>query len=180
MGKPRIVTEFQYQNRIHRICVWVDSDHARCRRTRRSTSGGVAMLGRHHVKGWSLTQGVIALSSGESEFYGIVKGSSVGLDAQSILRDLGVNLALRVYTDSSAAKGIALRRGIGKVRHIDVNQPWMQEKVSNGAIDLEKTHEEHNIADAMTKHVGRDVLEKHVNDIFQHDSLGRHDIPHEA
>ena len=134
------------------------------------------MLGRHHVKGWSLTQGVIALSSGESEFYGIVKGSSVGLGIQSILGDLGVRVALRVYTDSSAAKGIASRRGLGKVRHIEVNQLWIQEKVSDGTVDLKKTPGEYNIADALTKHVGRDILEKHLDNTFQHASLGRHDI----
>ena len=96
-------------------------------------------MGNHLVKGWSITQGVIALSSGESEFYGIVKGSSVGLGIKSILGDLGVKVRLRVYTDSSAAKGIASRRGLGKVRHIEVNQFGIQEKVVDGAVELQNT-----------------------------------------
>ena len=55
----------------------------------------------------SSTQAIIALSSGEAGFYGIVKGASVLLGACSLARDLGIELRGRVYTDSSAAKGIA-------------------------------------------------------------------------
>ena len=61
------------------------------------------MLGEHVAKSWSTTQAVIALSSGEAEYYGIVKGSSVGLGARSVLRDLGCNVRICVMTDSSAA-----------------------------------------------------------------------------
>ena len=72
--------------------VWTDTDFAGCSETRKSTSGGVAMLGTHLIKGWSSTQSVIALSSGEAEFYGIVKGASVGLGIKSLLSDLGIQL----------------------------------------------------------------------------------------
>ena len=46
------------------------------------------LLGDHLIKGWSSTQAVIALSSGEAEYYGIVKGSSVGLRARSLIWDV--------------------------------------------------------------------------------------------
>ena len=36
--------------------------------------GGMVFIGEHWVKGWSHTQAVIALSSGEAEYYGLVKG----------------------------------------------------------------------------------------------------------
>ena len=61
------------------------------------------------------------MSSGEAEYYGIVQGSSVGMGVQSVLRDLGLNVKLQVLTDSSAAKGIASQRGLGKVRHVEVS-----------------------------------------------------------
>ena len=134
------------------------------------------MLGEHIIKGWSVTQGVIALSSGEAEFYGIVKGSSVGMGVQSVLGDLGVRLRLQVLTDSSAAKGIASRRGLGKVRHIEVNQLWVQEKVANGSIELTKISGESNLADAVTKYVGRELIEKHMWGTNQRAEGGRHAI----
>ena len=134
------------------------------------------MLGDHLLKGWSVTQGVIALSSGEAEFYGIVKGSSVGMGVQSVLGDLGFKCKLQVLTDSSAAKGIASRRGLGKVRHVEVNQLWVQEKVADGSIELSKVGGDVNIADSLTKHVGREILERHMLRTNQKVVGGRHNL----
>ena len=74
------------------------------------------------IKTWSVTQGIIALSSGESEYYGMVKGASLGLGMKAFLGDLVIDHRIRIRTDASAAKGIATRKGLGKVRHIEVNQ----------------------------------------------------------
>ena len=79
--------KFPCQETVKILVVWVDTDYAGCKKTRKSTSGGVAMLGTHLIKGWSVTQAVIALSSGEAEYYGIVKSSSVGLGVRSVLSD---------------------------------------------------------------------------------------------
>ena len=110
-------------------------------------------VGDHCVKSYSLNQAVIALSSGEAEYYGVVKGASIALGLRSVMRDLGVNLAITIQTDASAAKGIASRRGLGRVRHIEVNQLWVQEKVSTGEIIVQKIGTKDNLADALTKHV---------------------------
>ena len=50
------------------VRAYVDSDWAGCRKTRKSTSGGVLYLGDTPVRGWSSNQAVIALSSGEAEY----------------------------------------------------------------------------------------------------------------
>ena len=121
------------------------------------------MLGEHLIKGWSTTQAVIALSSGEAGFYGIVKGSSVGLGARSVLSYLGCIVRVSVLTDSSAAKAMASRKGLGKVRHVEVNQLWVQEKVSSGEIELKKVEGAQNLADAVTKHVEHEGIHKHLS-----------------
>ena len=90
------------------------------------------MLGGHLIKSWCSTQSVVSLSSGEAEYYSIVKGASIGLGLRSMLGDFGVEVAIRVNTDASAAKGMANRRGLGKVRHIAVNQLWIQDRVARG------------------------------------------------
>ena len=174
VDKGMVICNFKYEYKPAKVVVWVDTDHAGCKETRKSTSGGLIKLGEHVVKGWSTTQGVIALSSGEAEYYGIVKGSSVGMGVQSVLRDLGVNVKLQVLTDSSAAKGIASRRGLGKVRHVEVNQLWVQEKVADGSIELNKVSGEAYLADALTKHVGREILERHLEATNQWLIEGRH------
>jgi len=95
------------------IEIYTDTDFAGCPRTRKSTSGGCVLIGRHTIKSWCSTQTSIALSSGEAEFNGVVRGSGVGLGFQSLLRDLGLEVPLRVWTDSSAAIGICSRQGLG-------------------------------------------------------------------
>ncbi len=56
-----------------------------------SARGGVIQLGAHTIKAWSSTQSVIALSSGEAEYYGPVKASAQSIRVRSTLKDLGVN-----------------------------------------------------------------------------------------
>ena len=166
VDKRRAVLKYDYQNGKD-LNVWVDSDFAGCTKTRKSTSGGVLMFGNHVIKTWSTTQAVIALSSGETEYYSLVKGASVSMGIKALINELNpdthVRMRIRIKTDASAAKGIAARRGIGKVRHIEVTQLWVQEKVQKGVIEVEKVRTGDNIADAMTKYVEREIVEKHCN-----------------
>merc|ERR1712016_553634 len=113
--KERVVTKYRYQDKVKEIVAWTDTDFEGCHETRKSTSGGVIMLGEHMIKSWSLTQTVVALSSGEAEYYGMVKGASNGLGMRSIIADLGIDMRIGLKTDSSAAKGIANRTGLGRV-----------------------------------------------------------------
>ncbi len=105
VGLPRLVHVYRWQE-ADTIDVYTDTDWNGCPRTRKSTSGGCVLLGSHTIKTWSSTQASVALSSGEAEFNGVVRGSGVGLGYRSLLRDLGHELPLRVWTDSSAALGI--------------------------------------------------------------------------
>ncbi len=133
--------------------MYTDTDWAGCARTRKSTSGGCIMLGEHAIKTWSSTQTSVSLSSGEAEFYGVIKGAGMGLGFQSLLADLGLRIPLRVWTDSSAAVGICSRQGLGKMRHIDTHLLWIQQAVRSRRIDLRKVAGESNPADLYTKHL---------------------------
>ena len=111
------------------------------------------MLGSHLLKSWSSTQELVSLSSGEAEFYGVTKAAGIGLGFQSLLRDLGIRMALRVWTDSTATIGICGRRGLGKLRHIDTRSLWLQQKLRDGGVELWKVRGEVNPADVFTKHL---------------------------
>ena len=91
------------------IDIFVDSNWAGCRRTRKSTSGGIIRCGLHVVKTWSKTQATIAKSSAEAELFGIVKGSTEGLGFITLCEDIGIHVQARVHVDASAAKGIVER-----------------------------------------------------------------------
>ena len=103
------------------------------------------------MKSWSSTQASTAMSSGEAEYYAMVKGASEALGIQALAADLGWKMRVRMWVDSSAAKAIASRTGLGKVRHIEVRFLWLQEVVKAGRIELRKIPGERNPADVMTK-----------------------------
>ena len=136
-GAPRMVYHYPWQARAP-LTVFVDTDFAGCLETRRSTNGGCGLFGVHLIKHWSTTQKIIALSSGEAELGGVVRGMSEAIGLQSLARDLGEDMELEVCTDASAAIGMCQRTGIGKVRHLAVGQLWVQSKVRDGEIRLYK------------------------------------------
>ena len=133
------------------VDVYVDSDWAGCLQTRRSTSGGLVVVGGGTVKSWSSTQGSIALSSGEAEYYAAVKGACEGLGVVSLLKDMGQEARLTVHIDSTSGKAIASRTGVGKVRHMDTRYLWLQEVKRSGKLIVKKILGTVNPADVLTK-----------------------------
>jgi hypothetical protein len=134
------------------------------------------MYGGHAVKFWSTTQAITAMSSGEAEFYGIVRGSSQGIGFRNLLMDLGVHAQVVICTDASAAKGMASRKGSGKVRHVEVNQLWVQEKVASGDIQLRKVCGFDNHADIFTKSLNQENMLRHMENMGFHVVHGRHNL----
>ena len=95
------------------------------------------------------------MSSGESEFYGIAKAAAMGLGMKGLMEDLGVGVEVQVSTDSSASKSMTARRGAGRLRHIGVRELWAQDRVAHGELKIAKVKGGENVADGLTKHVGR-------------------------
>ena len=120
------------------------------------------MLGQHCTKTWSSTQTIIATSSGEAEYYGVVKGASIGLGLKAILADMGVSIDIEVLTDALAAKGVATRKGLGGTRHIEVHYLWVQEKVANKDIKISKVWGRENPADLLTKHLDSKTMARYM------------------
>ena len=65
---------------------------------------------------------------------------------------------------------------MGKVRHIELNQLWLQEKVSNKEIEIRKVKGEEKLADALTKHVDQRNIGKHMQATGQKIQDGRHGL----
>ena len=70
---PASVYKFDCQDAPGVLTGYSDSDWAGCRRTRRSTSGGVVLHGTHLLLHWSRTQAGVALSSAEAELNATLK-----------------------------------------------------------------------------------------------------------
>ena len=151
-GRRRLVFRYPWQT-AKVVDGYSDTDWAGCTKTRKSTSGGFVMLGTHLLKSWSTTQGGPALSSGEAEFYGVSKEIGVSLGLSALLHDVGIELPLRCWTDSTATLGICQRQGLGKLRHLDTRCLWIQHVVRNGVVELRKVLGTENPADLFTKHL---------------------------
>ena len=121
------------------------------------------MIGTHIIKSYSSTQGVVAISSGEAEYYGLSKRTSIAVGSVGMCSDMGVIFNVHISTDASAAKGIAMRIGSGKVRHLETTQLWLQEKVADGTIMISKIKGIDNCADAMTKYLTGPGLSEHCS-----------------
>ena len=152
--RPRLVQLFVEQTsaaNVVRLDVCGDSDHAGCLKTRKSTTGMVLMRDAHCLKVSSHTQSTISLSSGESEYYGIVKCAAIGLGARSMLADFGVCADVVIRTDSSSVLAVGSRRGLGRLRHVQTRYLWVQQRVQEGDLRLKKESGETNVSDALAK-----------------------------
>ena len=153
-GAKRGVLLYRWQQVPCQLKVFTDSDWAGCVRTRRSTSGGTLMHGAHCLLHWARTQRAVALSSGEAELNGALKGGVEILGANTLMQEMGLSRTLLICGDSSACKGTLSREGIGKLKHVSVKQLWLQEHVANGTISLMKIPRDINLGDVLTKHWG--------------------------
>ena len=137
--RPRLVQLFSKQTSTAsavRLDVYGDSDHAGCLKTRKSTTGMVLMRAAHCLKVSSHTESTISNSCGESEYYGIVKCAAIGLGARSMLADFGLCADVVVRTDLSSALAVGSRRGLGRLRHVQIRYLWVQQRVQEGELRL--------------------------------------------
>ena len=63
----------------------------------------------------------------------------------------GWDAKIRLLVDSSAAKSIASRTGLGKLRHLEIEFPWLQEAVRAKKAVLSKARGDVNPADIVTE-----------------------------
>ena len=170
---PRLVWKYVWQPSYGTIHIYTDSNWAGCKTSRKSTSGGVAMIGDHTIKTWSKTQAAIAKSSAEAELYAVIRGSVEGLGLQTLAKELGFTANVQIHLDASAAKSIIERRGLCRVRHIDVEVLWLQQQAARRLLPLNKIAGPENPGDLPTKHHAAEKMKKHIIRMRMHYTAGR-------
>ena len=60
------------------------------------------------------------------------KATQEGLAAKHFGGEIEQSHELNLYTDSSAARGDAMRQGSGKVKHLSIRQLWIQSFAATG------------------------------------------------
>jgi hypothetical protein len=131
--------------------IWTDSDWAGDLETRRSCSGGMLFVHGVPLLHWSKLQSNVALSSGEAELNASVKAMSEGIGCFELLRELcGQSCRMFLCTDASACKGILLRQGAGRIKHLSVKCLWAQGAIDSFGVTVVKVARDINVADVLT------------------------------
>lgn len=120
-------------------------------------------IGKHAIKSRSKTQADIALSSGESELYATLNAASEGLGLLSITKDLNIEMSGEVWGDASAALGIIVQNGLGKLRYIDTCLLWIQQVAAERRLGFGKVLGLDNPADLCTKYLDLGTTMRHGN-----------------
>ena len=161
VGKPRAKCWFRWQQSGD-LEAYSDAVCGGDGATRRSVSAGVITRGDHCLKVWTKKQQV-ALSSAESELYAAVKTASEGLGIQSVAKDLGTSCRLNLHLDASATMRLVNRRGLGKAKHVDMQNLWIQEASKSGRFTTKKVDTSVNQVDLMTKPVSKARIEQFMS-----------------
>ena len=145
---------------LNSLEILTDSDHGGCEVSRRSTSSAYVFLGgcllHHHCR----QQTVVATSSGEAEYYAMCSGCCEGLAIQSLWAELGVDMKLNLMSDSSAARSMSLRQGLGRMKHLEVKMLWLQDLTQRRDLTVNKIGTKDNCSDLGTKALAKDRHEQ--------------------
>ncbi|OLQ05109.1 Retrovirus-related Pol polyprotein from transposon TNT 1-94 [Symbiodinium microadriaticum] len=132
---------------------------------RKSISGGCIMIGGFCLKAWSRLQQAVALSSAESELYGLVEGAKEALSIRRAVSHVfgwGLLPTPTIYCDSEAAVAISKADGLRKVRHIDLRACFIQDQLRQKQLFVFGVRGEANVADLFTKPLSLAVTLKHM------------------
>ena len=121
MTHRRVVVRYRFLTHAERqmkgrrgVRVFVDASHAGCKRTRKSTTSGVNMRGPHNLGEFVATQVPISMSSGESEFYALLRAAVEARFLTYLITWLEFDAVLEapeIVSDATAAMGAAARLG---------------------------------------------------------------------
>lgn len=77
---------------------------------------------------------------------------------RNFLDHLGVRVNLKHFVDASAAQGTMMRKGAGKIKHLEVRQLWCQHAVEKLGVTVVRIPRGLNRADNLTRPKGRREL----------------------
>nr|GEX61400.1 hypothetical protein [Tanacetum cinerariifolium] len=136
------------------LTAFLDSDHAGCLDSRKSTSGGIQFLGGDKLVSWSSKkQDCTSISSAKAEYVSLSACCAQVLSMRTHLTDYGFHFdKIPVYCDSKAAIAISCNLvQHSRTKHIDVRYHFIKEKVEKGIVEFFFVGTEYQLADLFTK-----------------------------
>ena len=116
-----------------------DSDWAGDPSSSKSESNGHVEADGCPLTSFSRRQTCVATSSSLAEYHAMCSTAAELLHLRTILEHFGFTVNTTLYCDSVAARGIAQRAGLGKVKALAVKTLWLQEVVRERGPQIKST-----------------------------------------
>ena len=153
---------------ISSLKAYVDSDHAGCLETRRSTYGFSMFIGNQLFYWKSKLHNSVVLSSFEAEYIGLSECVREVLSMFNFLKSFSNVSSPIVLCDNLAAISVVDSNGMSKrSKHIDTRYHFFMEHVRNGSIIVKHISGSKNFADLLTKPVGGVVFKNLIKLVLQ-------------
>ena len=105
------------------------------------------------------TKSVIAQSSCEAKYIAATAATIEAKYIQALFLACGQHVNIHLRSDRSGAIGVASRRGLQRLRHLDVRFLWLQAETASKNVRTSKVPGPENVASANTKLADKRSLE---------------------
>nr|GEY11387.1 retrovirus-related Pol polyprotein from transposon TNT 1-94 [Tanacetum cinerariifolium] len=142
-----------------KLTTFSNLDHAGCLDLRKSTSGGIQILGGDKLVSWSSKKkDCTSMFSAEAEYVSLSACCAQVLWLRTQLTDYGFYFdKILIYCDSKAAISISCNPVQHlRTKHIDVRYHFIKEMVEKGIVELFFVRTEYRLADLFTKALPED------------------------
>ena len=162
-------SRFEPQTLLGVLEMFCDADHVGDLGARKSRSGIAVMWRSHLIKHGSAV--TTAWSSGESEHNGLLRSSAHALGIKAMPNEwhYGVKCEIHMRCDGSAARGMSVRQGLEKTRHVDVCFLWLQQAVQEGTFGRAQCPDKRELV----RHIHEDPIPSRCRSL-----LWVHELPH--
>nr|GFA86715.1 copia protein [Tanacetum cinerariifolium] len=156
-SRPDIVQTYPKDSSFE-LTAFSDADHAGCIDSRKSTSGGIQLLGDKLVSWMSKKQNCTAMSLAEAEYMALSASCAQVMWMRTQLQDYGFNYnKIPLYCDSQSAIAISCNPvQHSRNKHIHTRYHFIKERVENSITELYFVRTEYQLADMFTKALPED------------------------